>query len=323
MRKLARLLGAGLWLSLACNAALADEASAPQQLLARMSRALRELDYQGSMVYQHDGRVDALRLFHAAGDPERERLSSLNGPPREVVRRGGEVVCFQRDGSTISLTSSGTRSLIPLAPNLASSSVIGTGYVPVAGPVDRVAGFSAQIVELRPRDEFRYGYRLWLDRKSDLLLRADLMGSNGQALEQVMFVNLEVGITPNEQDMAAPLGEMPTGSLESERNLQMPGERWRIRDLPVDFALIARTALPGDADGAAEHLLYGDGIANVSVYVERVASSGVNSVGFGARGALNVYTRTLGNYSVTVLGSVPAITVERLGRSLEAVPAAH
>ena len=83
------LLAIGL---LAAAPSSANDAQDAQKLLFSMTNAIHALDYQGSFTYQHSGRTDTLRVFHAGGANERERLVSLNGPSRELVRSGSSVI---------------------------------------------------------------------------------------------------------------------------------------------------------------------------------------------------------------------------------------
>lgn len=295
-------------------AAWADADPAAQ--LQRMSRAMREGNYQGALVYQHDGRIDSLRIFHAGGTIERERLLSLSGDAREVARTGATVVCRVANAQSGLLSIGAERSLVPLVPRLPGGD-LGPGYRLISRGEERVAGYAAQVVEVQACDEFRYGYRLWIERDSGLLLRAALLAGRDQPLEQMMFVNLEIGVAPNEQDLAlsGDVAAQP-GNGEMEVVLDAPA-RWTFAELPPGFRLDSRLALPGAASG--EHLLLTDGVANVSVYVEPRAPSGVAGVTLGTRGALSVYSRDAGTQRVVVLGNVPAATVQRIAQALKPV----
>ena len=61
-------------------------------LLAKASEAVRSETYRGIIVYLREGQLDTLRVIHRRRDGlEQERLVSLTGQPREVIRRGGVV----------------------------------------------------------------------------------------------------------------------------------------------------------------------------------------------------------------------------------------
>lgn len=286
-----------------------------RDLLARMSSAMRSLDYQGSFTYQHAGRVDTLRVFHVGGVRERERLISLNGPRTELIRDGLNVTCIQADGSAIVYTSNSGRGLLPLVPNTGSST-LGEHYdVSVVGS-DRVAGYAADMVDVIPRDRYRYGYRLWIDQGTRLLLRSIVTDSERRPLEQFMFVSLEIGAAPNETDLLPQQHEMLTTTAAPATELTVRGPPiWRTDKAPPGFSLVSARR-PLQAPTGAEHLVYSDGLANVSIYVEPRGDAAAGLDTMSGRGTLNVYTHVEGEWRITVLGDVPAATVGAIAQSV-------
>lgn len=287
-------------------------------LLARMSVALRATDYQGSFVYDRNGQIDAFRLFHAGGNAERERLISMNGLRSEIVRSDGSIIRTQIDAPTVFLHTSDSARLLPLTPDTRGAS-FGNYYALELAGEDRVAGYSARVVTISPRDAYRYGYRLWLDENTNLPLRSALVDSAQRTLEQFMFVALDIGAKPKESDLqssadsgvSAPPAEMPL----------IAPPRWRVVDLPPGFHFL-RGQRPAQGPTQTEHHLYTDGIANISVYIESRDSS-VPAVAERSmvRGALNVYSRDIDTWRITALGDVPHAAVERIARSTQAVNA--
>lgn len=296
----------------------AAQTTSPGDLLVRMSEAMRRVDFQGALIYQHDSRLDGLRIFHAGGNTERERLVSLNGSAREVVRENGAVICYQDGAPPFAMAAATQRSLVPLVP-LVRNAEIGPGYrVVLRDDEDRVAGYAAYVVDLQPRDRYRYGYRLWLEKHSQLMLRAMLIGPRGMPIEQVMFVSVEIGSVPRAQDLAASSALAAATAGESGEVPDYGPVRWAIADLPAGFTVSSRLALalPGRS---GEHLLVSDGIANVSVYIEPAPSgSAAAAPGTGSRGALSVFAREFNGNLVTALGDVPPVTVERIANAVSA-----
>ena len=282
--------------------------------LARVGPALRGLDYQGTLVVVADGRVDTLRVFHAgSGGRERERLVALSGPPREVVRDGSRVMCFGTGEQPVAydLDQAGRWSIA-----LAVSEAAGLrGYRARLAGEGRVAGFRAQQVELLAADAWRYGYRLWLEKETALPLRVDLLDAGGRAIEQVAFTDLALGLTPSDADLS------PSAGTPLQRFKRLPAEvggdvRWQVPAPPEGFSLRAARPLPG---GGA-HLLYSDGLASVSVYVEPAAGQlrgGMRQ----QRGAVHASSFWLDGWQVLAIGKVPADTVERFARTVRPVPA--
>ncbi len=294
-----------------------DENSA-QGLLARMSVALRANDYQGSFVYEHNGQIDALRLFHVGGSTERERLISMNGPRCEIVRSGGSIISTQPDAPTVFLHTSDSARLLPLTPDTRGAFFSKYYALNVAGQ-DRIAGYGARVVTISPRDAYRYGYRLWLDENTNLPLRSELVDGARRPLEQFMFVALDIGAKPKESDLQSSVDSGISAPPE-ELPLTTP-PRWRVADLPPGFHFL-RGLRPAQGPTQTEHHLYTDGIANISVYIEpRDGSVPAVAERSMVRGALNVYSRDFDAWRITALGDVPHAAVERIARSTQAVNA--
>ena len=208
-------------------------AAAEQALLAQMSVALREVDYQGSFIYQHAGRIDALRIFHAGGGKERERLVSMSGARSEIVRDGTTVTCLQDGRPTVLLPDRAGAHLLPLVPDTRGLS-FPKFYALQAGGYDRVAGYRARIIEIVPRDAFRYGYRIWLDDATHLPLRSAVVDGNGHGLEQFMFVALDIGAPPKESDLVPDHG---SGVVAPPLEVRLGRPRWRVADPPPERLL--------------------------------------------------------------------------------------
>lgn len=291
------------------------QSSDSRELLQQMAAAIRSLDYQGSFVYQHAGRVDTLRVFHAGGALERERLVSLNGPRSEVVRSGANVTCIQADGSATVYSSNSGRGLLPLVPETGDS-LIGEHYeVRIAGK-DRVAGYEADVIDVLPRDRFRYGYRLWLDHSTRFLLRSMVTDSEGRPLEQFMFVSLELGKRPSDTDLVPRQGELLATTAATPVELELRGAPvWSVREPPPGFSL-SSARRPRNGVAGTEHLVYSDGLANVSIYVEPRDAKDQENTTIAGRGTLNVYTTVDGEWRFTVLGDVPVVTISTIARSI-------
>ncbi len=292
-----------------------SEAVDARALLAAMSDAMRALDYQGSFTYQHAGRVDTLRIFHAGAPIERERLVSLNGPRSEIVRNGTEVTCIQADGSAVVYSISSGRGLVPLVPETGGRALDAQYDIRHAGN-DRVAGYRADIIDIAPRDRFRYGYRLWIDQGSRLLLRSIVTDAERRPLEQLMFVSLDIGRAPLEADLVPQRSESTTTSASPATELPVRGKpHWRVVDAPDGFGFVSARR-PRLGPEGAEHLVYSDGLATVSIYVEPRGDSAPGFDTLAGRGTVNVFSRVEDTWRITVLGEVPLATVQAIGQNL-------
>ncbi len=308
------------WSALALVATIAPAALAQGQdgaaLLTQMATAMRSLDYQGSFAYQHAGRIDTLRVFHAGGSRERERLISLNGPRNEVIRDGIHITCIRPDDSAIVYTSTSGRGLLPLVPD-AADSALGESYRIVVSGSDRVAGYTADIVDIIPRDAFRYGYRLWIEQGSRLLLQSIVTDSKRHALEQFMFVSLVIGTAPSDTDLVPRQRELLTTKAADSNEIELRGPpMWIVGNPPAGFTFrSARRYM--DAVEGAQHLIYSDGLASVSIYVEAKDAESESQTTMAGRGTMNIYTYSKGDWRFTVLGDVPIATVTMMAQSLK------
>lgn len=313
----------GLILAFGAILSLSVAAQVPQgaELLNQMASSVRGLDYQGSFVYQHAGRIDTLRVFHAGGAREQERLISLNGPRNEVIRNGNNVTCIQADDSAIVYTSTSGRGLLPLVPEAATAGLDDHYAIRMNGS-DRVAGFAADIIDVLPRDGFRYGYRLWLEKGTRLLLRSIVTDQRQMPIEQFMFVSLDIGKTPADSDLVPRERELLTTTAAPADEINLRGSpAWKVLNAPAGFTLrsVRRSA---KAAAGAQHLVYSDGLASVSVYVEpTIEVKNDLPATLASRGTLNIYSFSKNAWRFTVLGDVPAATVTAIAESIEADPA--
>ncbi|MGD8429791.1 MAG: MucB/RseB C-terminal domain-containing protein [Ectothiorhodospiraceae bacterium] len=308
----------GLWLFFSASVFAADKPSA-RDLLERMTRAVRAENYVGVFVYRYGSNLEAMRIVHRAdGDGERERLFSLNGAAREIIRDDARVTCILPDNHSVVVDSRQTRN--PLNRVLPGDleemsrvydlSVMGTG---------RVAGRKVYLVSVAPKDSFRYGYRLSIDSDTGLLLRSDLLDGSGNAVEQVMFTDLS---TPEKIPDAWLESTVPGDEYTWYRNDakgQPETERasgWNIEGVPDGFRLVLneKRPMPG-SEGPVEHRLYSDGLASVSVYIERKDDHEAFT-GSSRMGAVNAFGRVVSGYQTVVVGEVPAATVRRIGQSI-------
>lgn len=292
-------LGAGL---LACGPGLAQDA---ESWLQRMGQALQQTDYRGVLVYSQGGQMHGVQVYRAGGDVPRERLISLDGAEREVLREGHRVVCQRGGSAAVAGLPGGLDGGVAEAASLANYELKLEGQ-------DRVAGLAVQIVTIEPRDAFRYGQRLWLEQETALPLRSVLFGSDARVASQSLFAQIELGYRPG----AADLGDCASAAAPESALADVANEaaRWTILDLPPGFRLLRAVRDPRRAD--AEHQVYGDGLALVSVYIEPRAAAIEPLSGSAQRGALNLFGRALGAAHITVVGEVPALTVERMAQGM-------
>ncbi len=319
MRKSGELVRACALLALVSGSLPAFAASEVQAWLDRMARAVETLNYRGTLVHWHAGRVDTLGIVHRADESGiRERIYSLDGEPREILRDGDEVRCLLAGDQPLVVQRQLATRLMPNLPlNRVGSPTL--SYDMSLGGRERVAGMMAQIVEVSPRDQYRYGYQFWLEEKTGMLLRSALLDHRGRRLQQLSFVTIELGVPISDRELEPVLidGVESTlqTSLPSGESVQLRRASWQPGKIPDSFKLV-HFGTGQSVDGSKfEHLLYSDGLASFSVYVESgrqgYASSRLESIG-----PVHVFTGLLDGRQVTVVGEVPRTTVEYVGLSL-------
>lgn len=299
----------------------ADDAHA---WLMKIDAAAREQNYDGVFVYQHGDKMETMRIIHRVDNGRvRERLVSLNGAPREVIRNDREVQCFLPDEKSVMVErrkaeNRGFPSILPT-----EMRALDANYNIALGRRGRIADREAQMIGIKPKDNFRYGYELWADRATGLLLRADLVDSGGKAIEQFLFTQ----ITPN---AAIPVEDLKPQFARKDsvwhRATDMddaasgPGS-WAAEALPPGFKLATRIVRKMPArEQPVEHLVYSDGLATVSVFVEKLGPNGRARVnGPNRMGAVSAYVKIADEHRVTVVGEVPGATVDLIGKSVKPI----
>jgi len=303
---------------LASPVAAADDAYG---WLLKINQAARKLNYEGTFVYQTGGQLETMRIVHRVNDGSvGERLISLTGAPREVIRTDSEVRCYLPDQNSIVVEHRGAngKSFPAIVPDRLRD--LDENYIVELGKPGRVTGRAAQRIMIKPRDDFRYGYQLWADRETGLLLKAELLNDQGKVLEQFMFTDIRVG------------GVIPPGALEPQtqgkgmvwyRNegagaAADSGHVWAATRLPKGFKLSSnltrKVSMRGDR--AAEHLVYTDGLAAVSIFVEQGRERGPTMDAPSGMGALYIFSRPIDSHHITVVGEVPPKTVTLIGNSI-------
>jgi sigma-E factor negative regulatory protein RseB len=300
----------------------------PVAVLERMAEASRQLNYDGVFVYRRADASDSMRIIHrAAAEGEVERVVSLSGSSREVIRDGHGVRCFLPQTGEMSLSRGFARPLMPTEITRPWARLSEFYTFNVAGE-DRVAGRSSEVIEVTPRTSDRYGYRFWTDRATGLLLRSELLNRDGLALEQVEFVRLEFPdriedtlLQPGEGGRASAEDAVASGSgiaAGAAAEVQESGEaRWKAAWLPVGFRLERMEMLSDERHQSPFQVMaYTDGLTVLSVFVEALADAPAAPSGFAVLGAAVAFTTRSGEHSITVVGEAPPLTVRRIAEGM-------
>ena len=314
MRQLIRI-----WLLAAlfvCVPALAASPSA-EALLQQMQRAYHHYNFELSLIKVRQGDIEPMRFSHAVLDKsEISHLIYLNGRPSEYFKRGDQISFFEAGHNPYTLTGARMPGLWSAFLDMNLERVF-ESYDPVVTGRNRVAGMPVQVVRLAPKEATKYGFVVWLEQSSGLLLRLDLIDENGALVEQYMGVDLRVSPEPSGWLKSLAQAKLPRAVTVAQA-YQAPQLElgWAPSWLPKGFSVMStdRHPLVG-TDQIVDYMMISDGLVDVSIYLAAAeAPMGDELVRQGATSLL----RMLNDHKVevTVVGEVPVPTAQRIAESL-------
>ncbi len=302
-------------------APVVQAAEDPSQVLAKMFQARRTVSYEGDFLYFQDEALTTLHIVRQAGkNIDRERLFTLDGSVREVVRSQDRVTCTLPRGQSHVANSYHLPTEDAFPENLSlPHNDLATFYTLTLGQDDRIAGRNVRFLEASPRDAFRYGHRFWVDTATGLLLKSELIGQQGKILERVMFIRVNLSDTMPTEPVAANgvLATPPLPSATTAKRVDDEAAHWVVEHTPPGFRLEGHDQQSlGLGQAPVRRIVYSDGLATVSVFIEHAVANRETMRGLSKRGALYVYATHYRDWQVTVLGVVPKATIEMIGTSL-------
>jgi len=270
-----------------------------RDVLAKMAEANRTLDYQGVFTYEHAGVLKSIRILHVARDNlEYEHMLYLNGPRKEVVRKGIPLSCKKQSDKFWGVVST------------AADSQLEQHYELFLRGEDRIADRQVRILQVVPKDDMRYGYVLFIDKETNLLLQSLLIGTNRKAMERFQYVDID--LSPNSALVA---GLLSGNEAEYECNepTLIEDAPWRASWLPQGFELVSGEL---GAEGKTT-LSYSDGLSFVSVFVDQGDDASFPEIQ-AQRGAtvaqVSKYTYQGQQYTICVVGEVPPEVAGRIAQ---------
>lgn len=315
----ARSLGSAVLVWCLLPAAWANDA---EDLVRRAMDAGRSLDYDGVFVYQREAALDSMRLIHrGSGGTEVERLVSLSGPAREVLRDGSRVTCTFADDKEVMVEKRQPRDLLTIGIT-DSVDALTDEYEFRLAHTDRVAGRLTQVVQILPKTTDRYGYRLWIDTATQLLLKSVVLDHDGHPLEQVQFAQIAIGGPIGDELLKPEVTGVDFTWYTNEGSPAAPAPDavtagWQVSWLPPGFEMhtqqtqhMVASKLP------VKHFVYSDGLATVSVFIEKLQGSTAPIEGYSSMGAVNAFSRVADDFQITVVGEVPQSTVRQIAAAV-------
>ncbi len=293
----------------------------PSDWIMKINKAAADVSFSGTFVYIHDGKIEAMEVARRIKDGMmEERLYSLNGPPREVIRSMDMVWCYIPDQNVVvhdyrQISESGFPKILP-----GDFEQLKKNYHFEDGVDDRVANRAVHQIDVIPNDNYRYGYSLWADQESGLLLRSDLVDQDGNIVEQYLFIEIQIGGTITDDQLTAITNKDELQLFGNTTPITTPAETsdWQVTQLPDGYELSKhiRRMSPMGA-GEVEHLVYTDGLSTVSVFIKESREGQSDMTGLSRMGAVHAFRTTIENHRITVMGEVPAETVEYLAMGIE------
>jgi sigma-E factor negative regulatory protein RseB len=297
----------------------------PAQWLERMNQALTTGNYDGTFSHWHGGTVEMLRIIHRLQDGQvAERLVSLDGSGREFIRTGSSLACYLPDRRTVLVEQRAAQESLVSFPAVNSQAASSYDIREVARM--RLNRRDTHVISVAPRDEFRYGYRLWIDDSTAMPLKTQLCDTDGHVIEQLVFASLTMAARIPDSAFRP---EVSTDGFQWLRNDTAPSPAppapaavWSALRLPPGFRMLVRSpqTLPGSAV-PVDHLVFSDGVASVSVFVEIRTSGGagqIDEVRSARVGSSSAFSTMVDGHKVTAVGEVPPATVRFIATQVKA-----
>ena len=322
-------MGALLHVAISCCLLLMSQiayADDEVTLLQRMDEVAKQLNYEGVFSYRTGKTMQSIRIIHRANQQgEIERLVSLNGVAREVIRNNEMMTCIYPEGKRVQPDHRPLGLGFP-GDFLNRLNLASAYYQFSLGREERIAGHHTQELRVMPVDNYRYGYHLWVDKDSDLLLQSDLVDDQNEVLETVAFSSVEMGHDIPEALLQAQNqgNEMTWNRAEqviaTKTMANKASSPWQIAWMPKGFTLVAQQNRLMAKNGASiEQHVYSDGLNSISIFMEKIRAQHSHLRGGSKMGTTNAFGTIINSHFVTIVGEVPQRTVEKVGNSIQYV----
>lgn len=288
------------------------------QALSKAAHAARELSYKGIFTHQTAGHMRSVEITHMnAGQGEYSHIVMLDGTPMEMLKQGQDVVIFNPQGEKVVIEKRRGQLLFPaLLP--ANMDLIKSLYQAKLGADERIGGRLGQVVSLEPRDQYRYSYRIWVDKEFSLLLKIVTLNKAKQAIEQIAFNQISLLNTQNldwfqpKIDQNKPYVMEKSHATQGDSNVH---EEWKLVQIPAGYRQIdhIKRAMPSKLEAnkvvIVNQLIFSDGLSSVSLFIENLAKGVRPKMGHVTVGATSFYANVAEGRQIIAVGEVPEATV--------------
>ncbi len=294
----------------------------PWFLLQKTAYAARELNYQGVFVYQNGNQVRSVQITHVnnAGQELARNVvldvDRKSGQAREVFSQGSDILIVHPKNQKMVIEKRRGKNLFP-AMFSTNIQAVKASYTARNGPIDMVAGRSAQIVELVPNDAFRYSYKIWADTEFGILLKMEVLDSKNQKLEQIGFNSLSMLNTQDVNWFEPKLDVKKNYVMEDVTTANNLSNNWVLTALPAGYIKVDHIAIvvPGKAVNV-DQVIISDGIASVSLFIEPLAKGVRPKTGHMLLGSTSICANVIDGHQITVVGEVPVATVMQIAKAV-------
>nr|WP_083566796.1 MucB/RseB C-terminal domain-containing protein [Pandoraea thiooxydans] len=325
---LVMLVQARTWASTPVTPSSTDPLIARREVnawLTKIHRAAQTQNYVGTFVYQRGSFIRSSRISHFADrGHEYEQLETLDGQPRKILRHDEDVYSFIPEHKIIFIEKRENKDSFPALLAAGEHDVLNF-YEPKLLAPERVAGFNCVVIDLVPRDAYRFGYRLWADERSGLLLRAQTVDAKGHVLEQASFSQVSIGVPSQKNRIMAEIHDVRGWRIVKPhiQTVHLADTGWSIKANVPGFKEIREVRRvmntnPGSGPIEVLQAVYSDGMSGLSVFIEPATRE--RKEGHGSTGATNILIKKYDNFWLTLLGEVPQATLQRFAASIEYKP---
>jgi len=294
--------------------------------LKRVHEASRRRAYVGTFVVSAGGHMASARIWHVCdGEQQVERVESLTGVPRSTFRRNDQVMTYLPQSKVVI---SEKRESLGLFPNLilsADSGIAQSYRIQPAGQ-ERVAGVQADVVQLQAQDRLRFGYRVWTEKKTGLVVKLQTLDSAGRVLEQAAFSELQLDAPVSMSKLTQMMNKTQGYEIETPALVKTSAtaEGWAFKSVvsgfnPVSCHNRVVSVQAGTPSASILQCVFSDGLASVSLFIEGFDERRHAQPSAQAMGATHTLTRRLGEWWLTAVGEVPALTLVIFAQGLERI----
>lgn len=304
--------------------ATAGESRSINDWLMRMHEASKNRAYVGTFVVSSGGAMSSAKIWHVCeGNQQVERVETLTGAPRSIFRHNDQVVTFMPDQKVVR---SEKRQSLSLFPELLQStdSRIADFYRVRREGAERVAGVEADVIVLVPKDNMRFGYRVWTEQKKGLVVKLQTLDTDGKVLEQAAFSELQLDAPVKMDKLIQMMGKVEGYRVERPVLVKTTAsaEGWVLKAPVAGFKPVSCYRRPAAATNAVTgedplQWVFSDGLALVSIFVEPFDRLRHDKEASLSLGATQTITRQLDAYWLTVMGEVPMTTLRLFASGLE------